>query len=136
MTDTPTLDEVATEEQQESTAERSGNNSGNSDLPRAQLDTLSGSAKRPTGSDVGLDLILDVAVTVSLELGRSRMAIRELLQLNQGSVVEFDRRVGEPLNVLVNGTLLAQGELVVIDDRFGIRLTEVVSAAQRLEKLN
>lgn len=104
-------------------------------LPRAQLNNLPGGTARPSGKDVSLDLILDVPVTVTLELGRTTLTVRDLLQLNQGSVVEFDRRVGEPLDLLVNGTLLAHGELVVIDDGFGIRLTEVMNPQQRLEKL-
>lgn len=133
MSDTPTMDQPATET--EAATEVPAGNGENAELPRAQLDALTGAAKI-AGSDVGLDLILDVAVTVSLELGRSQLSVRELLQLNQGSVVEFDRRVGEPLDLLVNGTLLAHGELVVVDDRFGIRLTEVVSPEKRLEKLN
>lgn len=134
MSDTPTMDRPAASSDDEQAGAAKGNGD-NTELPRAQLDTLTGAAQ-PSGSDVGLDLILDVPVTVALELGRTRMSVRELLQLNQGSVVEFDRRVGEPLDVLVNGTLLAHGELVVVDDRFGIRLTEVVSPEKRLEKLN
>ncbi len=106
------------------------------DLPRAQLNDLPGGKPGAAGVDVGLELILDVPVTVTLELGRTTLTVRDLLQLNQGSVVEFDRRVGEPLDLLVNGTLLAHGELVVIDDGFGIRLTEVMNPKQRLEKLN
>ncbi|NND60058.1 MAG: flagellar motor switch protein FliN [Gammaproteobacteria bacterium] len=126
MTDTPTMD-VAKEEEQQSAAGQS--------LQPAPLSKLSGSNDLPSGSDVGLEMILDVAVNVSLELGRTTLTVRDLLQLNQGSIVEFERRVGEPLDLLVNGTLLAHGELVVVDDRFGIRLTDVVSPAQRLEKL-
>lgn len=136
MSDTSTMDDVAVEQQNESGVETATGNGGKTELPRAQLDALTGATNQSADSDVGLELILDVPVTVSLELGRSRLAVRDLLQLTQGSVVEFDRRVGEPLNVLVNGTLLAKGELVVVDDRFGIRLTEVVSPAKRLEKLN
>lgn len=82
-----------------------------------------------------LDVILDIPVSVSMELGRAKIAIRELLQLNQGSVVELDRLAGEPLDVLVNGTLIAHGEVVVVDEKFGIRLTDVVSPEERIEKL-
>lgn len=135
MSDTPTMDQPAASSETDPGAERRPGDDNGAELPRAQLDTLAGGA-RPGASDVGLDLILDVPVTISLELGRARLSVRELLQLNQGSVVEFDRRVGEALDVFVNGTLLAHGELVVIDDRFGIRLTEVVSPEKRLEKLN
>ncbi|MBT8137862.1 MAG: flagellar motor switch protein FliN [Gammaproteobacteria bacterium] len=139
MSDTPTVDDTDAVSAQatdadDTTAVVSGDSSAG--LPKAQLDPLSGNPSRPAGKDVGLELILDVPVTVTLELGRTTLTVRDLLQLNQGSVVEFDRRVGEPLDLLVNGTLLAHGELVVIDDGFGIRLTEVMSPSQRLEKLN
>jgi len=86
-------------------------------------------------ADLNLDMILDVPVTLSLEVGRARMPIRNLLQLNQGSVVELERGAGEPLDVYVNGTLIAHGEVVVINDRFGIRLTDVVSPSERVRRL-
>lgn len=82
-----------------------------------------------------LDLILDVPVNLSLEVGRTSMSVGDLLQLSQGSVVELDRLAGEPLDVLVNGTLVAHGEIVVVNDKFGIRLTDVVSPAERVRKL-
>ncbi len=85
--------------------------------------------------DVNLDVILDVPVTISMEIGRTRINIRNLLQLNQGSVVELDRLAGEPMDVLVNGTLIAHGEVVVVNDKFGIRLTDVISPAERVKKL-
>ncbi len=85
--------------------------------------------------DVNLDVILDVPVTLSMEVGRTRIPIRNLLQLNQGSVVELERGAGEPLDVFVNGTLVAHGEVVVVNDKFGIRLTDVVSPAERIRKL-
>jgi len=87
------------------------------------------------GSDVNLDMILDVPVTLSLEIGRTKMPIRTLLQLNQGSVIELERGAGEPLDVYVNGTLIAHGEVVVINDRFGMRLTDVVSPSERIRRL-
>jgi len=87
------------------------------------------------GRDVNLDVILDVPVTLSLEVGRTRLPIRSLLQLNQGSVVELERSAGEPLDVFVNGTLVAHGEVVVVNDKFGIRLIDVVSPAERIRKL-
>lgn len=86
-------------------------------------------------SDVNLDVILDVPVTIAMEIGRSRISIRNLLQLNQGSVVELDRLAGEPLDVYVNGTLIAHGEVVVVNDKFGIRLTDVISPTERIKKL-
>jgi flagellar motor switch protein FliN/FliY len=86
-------------------------------------------------SEVSLDSILDVPVTISMEIGRTQIAIRNLLQLNQGSVVELDRLAGEPMDVLVNGTLIAQGEVVVVNEKFGIRLTDVISPADRVKRL-
>ena len=82
-----------------------------------------------------LDVILDIPVTLSLEVGKSKISIRDLLKLNQGSVVELDRLAGEPLDVLVNGTLIAHGEVVVTNDKYGIRLTDVISASERIQKL-
>jgi len=87
------------------------------------------------GPDVNLDVILDVPVTLSMEIGRTRINIRNLLQLNQGSVIELDRLAGEPMDVLVNGTLIAHGEVVVVNEKFGIRLTDVISPAERVKKL-
>ncbi len=91
--------------------------------------------RRGTGDDVDLDLILDIPVTIAMEIGRTKINIRNLLQLNQGSVVELDRLAGEPLDVRVNGTLIAHGEVVVVNEKFGIRLTDVVSAQERLKNL-
>jgi flagellar motor switch protein FliN len=85
--------------------------------------------------DLNLDVILDVPVTLSMEIGRTQINIRSLLQLNQGSVVELDRFAGEPLDVLVNGTLVAHGEVVVINEKFGIRLTDVISVSERVKRL-
>ena len=82
-----------------------------------------------------LEMILDIPVTLSVELGRTRIQIRNLLQLAQGSVVELERLAGEPMDVLVNGYLIAQGEVVLVNDKFGIRLTDIVSPAERAKKL-
>lgn len=100
----------------------------------ARFDELTPDNADP-GSEKQLDVILDVPVTLSLEVGRSQMNVGQLLQLSQGSVVELDRLAGEPLDVLVNGTLIAHGEIVVVNDKFGIRLTDVVSPAERVRKL-
>ena len=89
----------------------------------------------PQGAGNNIDMVLDIPVTLSMELGRTRMSIHELLQLNSGSVVELQRLADEPLDVLVNGTLVAHGEAVVIDDKFGIRLTDVVSPKERVKRL-
>jgi flagellar motor switch protein FliN/FliY len=85
--------------------------------------------------DINLEVVLDVPVTLSMEVGRARIPIRNLLQLNQGSVVELDRAAGEALDVYVNGTLIAHGEVVVVNEKFGIRLTDVISPAERIRKL-
>lgn len=85
--------------------------------------------------DVKLDVVLDIPVTISMEIGRTKISIRNLLQLNQGSVVELDRMAGEPMDVLVNGTLVAHGEVVVVNEKFGIRLTDVISPAERIKNL-
>jgi flagellar motor switch protein FliN/FliY len=100
----------------------------------AQFDNLRDEGGQ-AGKDVNLDVILDVPVTLSMEVGRTRIPIRNLLQLNQGSVVELDRAAGEPLDVFVNGTLVAHGEVVVVNEKFGIRLTDVISPAERIRKL-
>ncbi|WP_435104278.1 flagellar motor switch protein FliN [Arhodomonas sp. AD133] len=102
---------------------------------RASLDDLEPSGEGPEDEDVNLDVILDIPVTLSMEIGRTKISIRNLLQLNQGSVVELDRLAGEPMDVMVNGTLVAHGEVVVVNERFGIRLTDVVSPSERVRKL-
>lgn len=102
----------------------------------APLDELKDSAQ-PISDDERrkLDTIMDIPVTISMEVGRSKISIRNLLQLNQGSVVELDRIAGESLDVMVNGTLIAHGEVVVVNDKFGIRLTDVISQTERIKKL-
>ncbi len=85
--------------------------------------------------DLSIDMIQDIPVTLSMEVGRAEITIRNLLQLNQGSVVELDRTAGEPLDIHVNGTLVAKGEVVVVNERFGIRLTDVISPSERIRRL-
>ena len=104
-------------------------------MQTAELEELNEDA--PVGEEEKrkLDAILDIPVTISMEVGRSQISIRNLLQLNQGSVVELERVAGEPLDVLVNGTLIAHGEVVVVNDKFGIRLTDVISQIERIRKL-
>lgn len=82
-----------------------------------------------------MDMILDIPVSVTVEIGRTKMTIRNLLQLNQGGIIALDRLAGEPLDVLVNGTLVAHGEVVVVNEKFGIRLTDIVSKAERIKRL-
>jgi len=101
----------------------------------AQFESLRDEALLEGKRDVNLETILDVPVTLSMEVGRTRVPIRNLLQLNHGSVVELERAAGEPLDVFVNGTLIAHGEVVVVNEKFGIRLTDVVSPAERIRKL-
>ncbi len=106
------------------------------DISAAELESLQAEVSGQSGDeDVNLDVILDIPVTLSMEIGRTRISIRNLLQLNQGSVVELDRLAGSPLDVMVNGTLIAHGEVVVVNDRFGIRLTDVITPSERVRKL-
>lgn len=95
--------------------------------------TQGGDARR---ADVNLDLVLDIPVDVSLRVGTTDITIRDLVSLVEGSVVALDTDAGEPMDVLVNGTLIAHGEIVVVDDRFGVRLTDVVSPTERIERIN
>jgi len=99
------------------------------DFQNLQPDTMG------SGMEANIDMILDIPVTVSVEIGRSKINIRNLLKLNQGSVVELDRLAGEPMDVIVNGTLIAHGEVVVVNEKFGVRLTDVISATERVKKL-
>ncbi len=98
------------------------------------FETLAGS-EAGSGEGPDIDLVLDIPVRIAMEVGSTQISIRELLALNQGSVVELERLAGEPLDVLVNGTLVARGEVVVISDKLGIRLTDVVSPAERISTL-
>ena len=105
-----------------------------SQIELENLEAEPGDKLESTGDDK-LDGILDIPVSISMEVGRSNITIRNLLQLNQGSVIELDRVAGEALDVLVNGTLIAHGEVVVVNDKFGIRLTDVISQTERIKKL-
>jgi len=87
------------------------------------------------GGSPDMDVIMDIPVTISMEVGNTQIPIRNLLQLNQGSVIELDRLAGEPLDVLVNGTLIAHGEVVMVNEKFGIRLTDVISPGERIRRL-
>ena len=109
---------------------------GDSGASAVELDELKDEPAQLTVDEKRkLDTILDIPVTISMEVGRAKISIRNLLQLNQGSVVELERLAGEPLDVLVNGTLIAHGEVVVVNDKFGIRLTDVISQIERIKKL-
>jgi len=116
-------------------SEESSSHSGMDNVQTAELEELSEDKPVTEEEKRKLDAILDIPVTISMEVGRSQISIRNLLQLNQGSVVELERVAGEPLDVLVNGTLIAHGEVVVVNDKFGIRLTDVISQIERIRKL-
>jgi flagellar motor switch protein FliN len=107
---------------------------GHSKAQQVELDEFVNSGGNVVGRP-DLDVILDIPVTISMEVGRTSITIRNLLQLNQGSVIELDRLAGEPLDVLVNGTLIAHGEVVVVNEKFGIRMTDVISPSERIKKL-
>lgn len=96
---------------------------------------LSAEGEGPGGRN-DIDLVLDIPVQLTVELGRTRITIKNLLQLAQGSVVELDGLAGEPMDVLVNGFLIAQGEVVIVNEKFGIRLTDIVTPSERMRKLN
>jgi flagellar motor switch protein FliN/FliY len=94
-----------------------------------------GSSGDSPASEVNLDALMDVQVTLSVEIGRQKLPIKQLISLNQGSIVELDREVNEPLDLMVNGTLIARGEVVVVDGHFGLRLIDIVSPPERLKQL-
>jgi flagellar motor switch protein FliN/FliY len=106
-----------------------------SDYERAAFQELGEDTGGARKGETSLDVILDIPVTLSMEIGRSKISIQNLLQLARGSVVELDRMAGEPLDVLVNGTLVAHGEVVVVNDKFGVRLSDVVSTSERVKTL-
>ncbi len=103
--------------------------------PAQIFEPLSGGTEKATALN-DFSMILDIPVNMTVELGRTHISIRNLLQLAHGSVVELDGLAGEPMSVLVNGTLIAQGEVVVVNDKFGIRLTDIITPAERIKKLN
>ncbi len=100
-----------------------------------EFDAIAASQAAGGEGQPDLDVILDIPVSISMEVGRTSITIRNLLQLNQGSVIELDRLAGEPLDVLVNGTLIAHGEVVVVNEKFGIRMTDVISPSERIKRL-
>jgi flagellar motor switch protein FliN/FliY len=101
----------------------------------AQIFPSFGDEKQSTSLMNELDMILDIPVQITVELGRTRITIKNLLQLAHGSIVELDAMAGEPMDVLVNGTLIAQGEVVVVNDKFGIRLTDIITPSERMRKI-
>jgi flagellar motor switch protein FliN/FliY len=130
--------EQAVTEEKPAAGEKAKGKSGSNDglqYARMEPEDLHGEGTGPTVEDVNLDTIMDIPVNISMTVGKTKISIRNLLKLNQGSVVELDRLAGEPLDVLVNGTLIAHGEVVVVNEKYGIRLTDVISAAERIKKL-
>ena len=114
---------------------QAGNGKGDKTYERAEFQDLAPEPGSLSSIEPNLDVILDIPVTLSMEVGRTEVPIQDLLQLNRGSVVELDRIAGEPMDVMINGTLIAHGEVVVVNEKFGIRLTDVISPAERVKKL-
>lgn len=114
------------------TAEQPADKAG---YEKAEFNELDSQSSSHNSGDANLDVILDIPVSLSMEIGRTEITINDLLQLSQGSVVELDRLAGESMDVMVNGTLIAHGEVVVVDEKFGIRLTDVISPTERIKKL-
>ena len=108
----------------------------NSSADQSQVFTEFSAKNKLHETQNDIDFILDIPVQLTVELGRTKIAIKNLLQLAQGSVVELDGMAGEPMDVLVNGCLIAQGEVVVVNDKFGIRLTDIITPAERIRKIN
>ena len=116
-------------------AQDSGSDPAAAPIEKFESDSSANKAPLSVEERKKLDSILDIPVTITMEVGHAKISIRNLLQLNQGSVIELERLAGEPLDVLVNGTLIAHGEVVVVNDKFGIRLTDVISQVERIKKL-
>ena len=122
-------------EQQDAEEESPGVMAAPLDDLMAQAEAAPSSMPISGADNPNLEVILDIPVTLTMEVGSTNISIRNLLQLNQGSVIELDRMAGEPLDVMVNGTLIAHGEVVVVNEKFGIRLTDVISPNERIKKL-
>jgi len=118
-----------------SSADSTGQAQGQETYDKAHFQGLQADQNSKSIGESGMDMILDIPVTIAVEIGRSKINIRNLLKLNQGSVVELDRLAGEPMDLIVNGTLVAHGEVVVVNEKFGVRLTDVISPAERVKKL-
>jgi flagellar motor switch protein FliN/FliY len=137
-------DEAAADDGMADWAEALMEQKGSDGTPEQPGGVLSGEAPRPfssgtinpDGSNSDINMVLDIPVQLSVELGRTKVPIKHILQLGQGSVVELDALAGEPMDVLVNGYLIAQGEVVVVNDKFGIRLTDVVTPSERLRRVS
>ena len=140
-TDKPATDDGAADwaealMEQKSADERSGEPESGGVLQGESPRPISASGPAPDGPVRDINMVLDIPVQLSVELGRTKVSIKHILQLGQGSVVELDALAGEPMDVLVNGYLIAQGEVVVVNEKFGIRLTDVVTPSERLRRIN
>lgn len=129
------LDEDMTDDWAAAMEEQEEMEGSEADITAQPLDELMDSGSTNHSDNPDLEVILDIPVHISMVVGSTQISIRNLLQLNQGSVIELDRLAGEPLDVMVNDTLVAHGEVVVVNEKFGIRLTDVISAAERIRKL-
>ncbi|HDS1734485.1 MULTISPECIES: flagellar motor switch protein FliN [Pseudomonas] len=129
------LEETGDAGQSDIDALLAGDGGGSGRLPMEEFASSPKPNENVSLEGPNLDVILDIPVSISMEVGSTEINIRNLLQLNQGSVIELDRLAGEPLDVLVNGTLIAHGEVVVVNEKFGIRLTDVISPSERIKKL-
>jgi flagellar motor switch protein FliN/FliY len=136
MTDNVTVDAPAIDDWAAAMAEQAGveSNAPAHRAPSAVFEQFSAESSKPAAAN-DIDLILDIPVQLTVELGRTKIAIKNLLQLAQGSVVELDGLAGEPMDVFVNGCLIAQGEVVVVNEKFGIRLTDIITPSERIRKL-
>lgn len=136
MADDDGIDDDALADEWAAALEQQGIDEDGADATPAGLDPLTEfSNPMGDGESPNLEVILDIPVMLSMEVGSTEISIRNLLQLNQGSVIELDRLAGEALDVMVNGTLVAHGEVVVVNDKFGIRLTDIISPSERIKKL-
>ena len=134
MSEQTTETQGAAEQDDAVASSMESSNAQGGDYERAEFQDLEKSDAMSTAGS-NLEVILDIPVTLSMEVGRTEVPIQDLLALNRGSVVELDRIAGEPMDVLINGTLIAHGEVVVINEKFGIRLTDVISPSERVKKL-
>ncbi|OBS30445.1 Flagellar motor switch protein FliN [Tepidimonas fonticaldi] len=131
----PVDEQALADEWAQALQEQTGGSGGGSDDVFASAPHFDGAAPAPTGNN-DISMVLDIPVTLSVELGRTKVPIKYILQLAQGSIVELDALAGEPMDVLVNGYLIAQGEVVVVNEKFGIRLTDIVTPSERLRRLS
>ncbi|TSE25200.1 Flagellar motor switch protein FliN [Tepidimonas sediminis] len=131
----PVDEQALADEWAQALQEQAGATAGRTDDPFAGAPSFDGAPPAPAANN-DISMVLDIPVTLSVELGRTKVPIKYILQLAQGSIVELDALAGEPMDVLVNGYLIAQGEVVVVNEKFGIRLTDIVTPSERLRRLS